>query len=414
MQIRTTPSGPESLGTGALAPLRHQSEWVILAASFSINLGVQYVSPLLPAMASDLHLTTVQIGWVVGGYALPSLALTLPLGVLADFWGPKRMLVAALVVFGASGVAVITATSFEQLLLWRVIQGVAFAPLATLTISMIAETVPLRHQAMAQGYRSVVGSASEFVLPLLAGILLATSGSWRPAFLLLIAPVVIGAWAALVLPTATPARRARRGYVTQAAAAVREPAILGVMIGGFARWFLKYGFFAYVPIYLSSRLHAHAVETGAVIAIPGLVAAVVASQTGRLGLGRRASTSLMVGLIAFGVCLPAFTLVPTIWWVAGVAVVQGVADGVIGPLLNSFISTLPTSTVRVAVVSFSGLLRNIGKTVAPTVLGPLVLLLGYPLAFGMVSLVAVTAGVYLLPLLRSHMDKASPTTAGTG
>jgi MFS family permease len=401
--------GPPSGRTDALAPLRHQSEWVILAASFSINLGVQYVSPLLPAMATSFHLSTVQIGWIVGGYALPSLVLTLPLGVLADFWGPKRMLVAALLVFGGSGVAVVTASTFEQLLFWRVVQGVAFAPLATLTISMIAETVPRRHQAMAQGYRSVVGSASEFVLPLLAGVILAVFGNWRPAFLLLVVPLAVGAWAALVLPAGTAAGRARRGYATQAAAAVREPAILGVMIGGFARWFIKYGFFAYVPIYLVSRFHAQPVETGAVVAIPGLVAAVVASQAGRLGLSGRGRASLLVALVAFGACLPAYALVPTIWLTAAVSVVQGVADGVIGPLLNSFISMLPAATVRVAVVSLSGLLRNIGKTAAPTVLGPLVLMLGYPLAFGVVSLVGVTAGFYLLPLLRSQTDQVGST-----
>ena len=397
--------GPQSVRTDVLAPLRNQSEWVILAASFSINLGVQYVSPLLPAMAADLHLTTVQIGWIVGGYALPSLVLTLPLGVLADFWGPKRILVGALVVFGGSGVAVITATTFEQLLFWRIVQGVAFAPLSTLTISMVAETVPRHQQAMAQGYRSVVGSASEFVLPLLAGAILAVSGSWRPAFLLLGAPLAIAAWAALVLPAGKTTGRARRGYATEAAAAVREPAILGVMIGGFARWFLKYGFFAYIPIYLVSRFDAQPIEIAAVVAIPGLVAAAVASQAGRLGLGRRGRASLMVALVAFGACLPAYTLVPAIWLTAVVSVVQGVADGVIGPLLNSFISMLPTAPVRVAVVSFSGLLRNIGKAVAPTVLGPLVLMLGYPLAFGAVSLVGVTAGVYLIPLLRSQMDQ---------
>lgn len=399
------PSSSESSRTDALAPLRHQGEWVILASSFSINLGVQYVSPLLPAMASDLHLTTVQIGWVVGGYALPSLVLTLPLGVLADFWGSKRMLVIALVVFGVSGLAVVTASSFGQLLFWRVVQGIAFAPLATLTISMVAETVPARHQAMAQGYRSVVGSASEFVLPLLAGASLAIFGSWRPAFLLLTAPLVIGIWAALVLPAGTRGELRQRGYATQAAAAAREPAILGVMMGGFARWFLKYAFFAYLPIYLTSRLHAQAVETGAIVAIPGLVAAIVASQAGRLGLSQRGRTSLMVGLVVFGVCLPAFTVISAIWWTAVVAVVQGIADGIIGPLLNSFISILPRPTVRVAVVSLSGLVRNVGKTIAPTVLGPLILGLGYPLAFGAVSLVAVSAAIYLLPLVRSRTDQ---------
>jgi MFS family permease len=276
---------------------------------------------------------------------------------------------------------------------------------------MVAESVPQEHQAMAQSYRSVVGSGSEFILPLLAGSIVAVLGSWRPAFLLLVAPLAVGVWAALVLPGGSPSRHHRRGYVTQAGTAIREPAIVGLMIGGFARWFLKYGFFAYMPLYLASRLHAHPVEIGYVIAIPGLVAAAVASQAGRLGLAHRGRASLMASLVVFGACLPAFTLLPAIWWAAAVSVVQGVADGVIGPLLNSFISMLPTSTVRVAVVSLSGLLRNIGKTVAPTALGPLILVMGYPLAFGVASVVALTAGVYLLPLFKVRRDLIDRTPA---
>ncbi|MBO0732221.1 MAG: MFS transporter [Acidimicrobiaceae bacterium] len=393
------------------APLRHQREWVIMAASFSINLGVQYISPLLPAMRTDLHLTTVQVGWIVGGYSAPSLLLTLPLGILADFWGPKRMLVAALLVFGVSGVGTVTASTFTELLIWRIVQGVAFAPLATLTISLVADSLPLEHQAMAQSYRSVVSSGSEFVLPVLAGLVLAATGNWRAPFFLLVAPLGVAVWAALVLPRShTTRRRERTGYTGRAASALREPPILGLTVGGFARWFLKYGFFAYMPLYLSTRVHASPSEIGYVIGIPGLVAAVVSSQAGRLGLGRRGKGWLMVTLALFGACIPGITLLPSVWWAGAVSVVMGVSDGILGPLLNSFISILPPPQVRVAVVSVSGLLRNIGKTVAPTVLGPLVLLVGYPAAFAVVGLVAVTAPAYLLPLYRRPDTPASSSS----
>jgi ACDE family multidrug resistance protein len=387
---------------------------VVLAASFSMNLGVQYVSPLLPSIRAGFHLSAPEAGLVVGAYALPSLVMTVPLGVAADLWGAKRLLVASLAVFGAAGVGAATSPTFPALLAWRLLQGAAAAPLASLSISTLADIVPAHRQAMAQGYRSVVASASEFVLPVLAGYSVVASGGWRAALLLLALPLGVAAWGALVLPDVRRPRQ--RGYAAEVAAASREPAIVAVTFGGFSRWFLKYGFFAYLPLYLAQHLHAPADQIGYVVGIAGLAAALVATQAGRLGLAGHGKAALAASLSAFGLCLPAITLVGSIWWAAGMAVLLGAADGVLGPLLNGFISVLPPPGVRVAVVSLSGLVRNLGKAIAPAAVGPLVLLLGYTGAFALAGLVAIAAPAYLIPLYRrpdqaegGHLD-----SAGTG
>lgn len=387
----------------ALAPLRHRAEWVILATTFVANLGVQYISPLLPAMRSDLHLTTIQVGWIVGGYSLPSLLVTIPSGIAADLWGPKRVLIGCLLLFGVSGLGAMTATGFEQLLLWRVLQGIAFAPIASLTISMVSRGLPLEQQAMAQGYRAVVGSGAEFVQPVIAGFILAATGSWRPAFYLFFLCFGVAISAALVLPSGgrSPAS-SRGGRRADAADAFRDGAILGVTFGGFCRWFVKYGFFAYMPLYLAYYLHAGPREIGFVVGIEGLVGAVVASQAGRLGLGRLGRLSLAGSLLVFGACLPAATLHPDIRWAAAAVTVLGIADGILGTLLNSFISTLPPASVRVTVVSVSGLLRNVGKTIAPSIMGALVLAWGYPAGFAAIGLTAMAAPAYLVPLWRGR------------
>ena len=403
-------------GRPSLAPLRHQSTWIILAAFFCINLGVQFISPLLPAMRSNLHLSPVEIGWIVGGYSLPALLVTLPLGILADVWGSRRVLAGCLGVFGLAGLGALSADGFPHLLAWRVVQGLAVAPIASITIAMLADTLPRAEQAMAQSYRSVVGSASEFVQPVLAGFLLAMAGSWRPAFLLFVLPLGVAVWAFFGLTDSAPRRvaRASGGYSSDALTALRDPAILGVGFAGFARWFLKYGFFSYVPLYLASHVHAGPAEIGYVIGIPGLVAALVASQAGRLGLERRGRLALILALVVFGACIPAITLYPSVGWAALVTAVQGLSDGVIGPLLNSFISFLPAASVRVTVVSVSGLVRNLGKSIAPAAVGALVLRAGYPLAFGAVGLLSMTAPVYLLPLLWSSSHSSTTLRAGSG
>lgn len=391
-------------------PLRHQAEWVILATAAVTNLGVQYISPLLPAMRSDLHLTTVQVGWIVGGYSLPSLLLTLPLGVAADLWGSKKVLIGSLLLFGVSGLGTLTAVSFEQLLVWRGLQGIAFAPFATLTISMTADTLPLELQAAAQGYRTVVASASEFVLPLLAGWSILWGHGWKPAFCLFVVPLGIAAWAAFALPSARARRRGQSlSLGREAAVVISRGDVLGVTAGGFARWFLKYGFYAYIPLYLAYNVHAGPAAIGLVVGIPGLAGALAATQVGRFDLGRSGRWGLAVTLAVFGLSIGAATAFPQLWWVAAVTAVQGVADGILGSLLNSYISILPPASVRVTVVAASGFLRNLGKGIAPGVVGVLVSAAGYRAAFAAVSVLALAAPAYLLPLLRggSHASTVS-------
>jgi MFS family permease len=383
-------------------PLRHQAEWVILATAAVTNLGVQYISPLLPAMRSDLHLTTVQIGWIVGGYSLPSLLLTLPLGVAADMWGSKRVLIGSLVLFGISGLGTLTSTTFEQLLVWRILQGIAFAPFATLTISMTAETLPLDVQALAQGYRTVVASASEFVLPVVAGWTLLAGHGWKPAFLLFVVPLGIAVWGVIVLPRSEPrVRTSGLNLGREAAVVMRRADILGVTMGGFARWFLKYGFYAYIPLYLAYEVHAGPAVVGLVIGIPGLMGALSATQSGRFRIQDNGKRALVVALVVFGLSIPGATLFPNIWWAAALTAVQGLADGILGTLLNSYISILPPAQIRVTVVAASGFVRNLGKGIAPGVVGAIVTAAGYRAAFATISVLALAAPAYLLPLLRS-------------
>jgi len=400
----------------AWAPLRRQPFWVILGASFAMNLGVQYISPLLPVMKGEMHLDVVQVGWLVAAYSLPSLLVTLPLGIAADLWGGKRVLVACSLLFGLSGVAAVWVTDFGQLLVLRVIQGVGNAAMASLTISLLAEGLSADEQALSQSYRVAVSSSAEFVLPLLAGLELAWFGNWHIAFLAFALPCAVGIWAIFGLPGSSEGGhgkgRGKASYGRQLQAALVTPAVAGVTAGGFARWFMKYGYFSYIPLYLASQLHASSTAIGLIVGIPGLLSALAATQAGRFGLGQNGKLALVVSLVVMGAGLPAITLVHSVPAAVAFSVVMGAADGICGPLLNAYISHLPPAAVRTAVVSVSGLIRNAGKAAAPVVAGALVVMTGeYSSAMTAIGLSGVLAVGYLFPFLRPA-SAGSPRPAG--
>lgn len=396
--------GGPSQPVSAWLPLRRQAFWVILAATFAANLGVQYISPLLPAMRHSLHLSPIQLGWVIAAYSLPSLLVTVPLGVLGDLWGGKRVLIGCLLLYGLSGIATVWVADFTQLLVLRVLQGIGNAALATLTISLLAAGLAPREAALSQGYRVVMGSGAEFVQPVMAAAILTWTGDWRLPFLLFLLPVATAIWAIFGLRGAdTGAAEAgafRTGFGRQLGSAISDGALLGISAGGFARWFIKYAFFAYMPLYLATQLNASANEIGLIVGIPGLLSALAASQTGRLGLGRVGRWALLISLAVLGGTMPAITIFHSITWAVVFSILMGTADGVCGPLLNAYISFLPAPAVRTTVVSISGVIRNLGKTAAPLVAGALLATAGYTFALLAVGMAGLLAPGYLVALFR--------------
>ena len=83
---------------------RHR--WAILAvtclAVFVTVLDGTIVNVALPTLTVDLGATTRQLQWIVDAYLLVFTGLLLAAGGLGDKYGRKRMLIAGLIVFGAT------------------------------------------------------------------------------------------------------------------------------------------------------------------------------------------------------------------------------------------------------------------------------------------------------------------------
>lgn len=376
--------------------------WV-LAASFTGVMGVQMVSPLLPAMRAGLHLTTGGVAWVIGAFSIAALAGTLPAGMLADRIGSRRILLPSLLLFGGAGLAVPLVKSLVLVAVLRSLQGLGYAAVVPLTITVLTGAVAHGRVAMVQSYRVATMSTAEFLLPLVAGLLLTITGSWQVIYFLYFVPLVLGAlpWATgLLRPADLPRQSLDRRWLDQLGSAVRDGPIVSVIAVGFIRWWLKYSFFTYGPLYMVSRMHVQPDVIGAVIAVQGLLSAAVASQSGRLGLMRQGRVALIAATGGMGVAIAALTAVAGIWWMVGMSCLLGCFDGVVGALMNGLIAVLPPQEVRSTVVSVSGTTRNLGKAVAPGLGGILVATLGFRLGFVAIGCVGIAAPLFLFPLFR--------------
>src|SRR6202451_2123367 len=151
---------------------------VLCGALFLDGLDVSMVGAALPALRSDLGLSTASLQWIVSGYTLGYGGLLLLGGRAADLLGRRRVFVAAIAVFAVVSLLGGLVSSPGLLIAARIIKGMAAAFTAPSSMSLLTTTFPegpMRNRAFS--IYSVFG-ASGFSLGLgLSGVL--TQVSWR-------------------------------------------------------------------------------------------------------------------------------------------------------------------------------------------------------------------------------------------
>jgi EmrB/QacA subfamily drug resistance transporter len=149
-----------------------------------VILDASIVNVALPSVQRDLGFTDTGLAWVVNGYLLTFAGLMLLGGRAADLFGPRRMLVAGLVVFSASSLVAGLATTAEVLVAARLVQGAGAAVLAPATLAVISTGfLDERARARAFGAWSAAGGVGGMA-GALAGGAVTTGLSWRWVFLI--------------------------------------------------------------------------------------------------------------------------------------------------------------------------------------------------------------------------------------
>lgn len=114
---------------------------LLLTTTFPI-LGLGLVSPVIASMIAPLGTSPSNIGLLISFFTAPSV-LAIPIsGVLADRYGRKPVLVAALLFFGTGGVAIAATTDFRVVLALRLVQGVGFGGLVPIITTRSATCTP--------------------------------------------------------------------------------------------------------------------------------------------------------------------------------------------------------------------------------------------------------------------------------
>jgi EmrB/QacA subfamily drug resistance transporter len=211
--MTTRPAGPStSNGSHPAHDVTHSARrwWALIAIAASVlvvGLDLTVLNLALPSIAVTLHASTGDLQWIVDAYSLVLAALILPAGLLGDRYGRKRMLLIALILFGASSLACAYASSTGELIAARAVLGIGAAAIFPLALSVLP--VLFAPEERQKAVAAIAGSTmlSFPIGPIVGGYLL--NHFWWGSVFLINVPVVVIAFTAVavLMPESRSARR---------------------------------------------------------------------------------------------------------------------------------------------------------------------------------------------------------------
>lgn len=153
----------------------------IMLATLTYTLDSTIANIALPHMQGSFSASNDQMVWILTSYMVASAIMTPFSGWLAHRIGHKRLFLISTGLFMVSSMAVGAALTLPQIVIFRIIQGIAGAALLPLSQALMLQMWPARRIPVLMSIWSGVVTAAPIIGPTLGGYLTDTI-SWRWAF----------------------------------------------------------------------------------------------------------------------------------------------------------------------------------------------------------------------------------------
>lgn len=370
---------------------------IIFGVTLMGVMGVSLISPVFPSMIDHFGISKQQVGLVVTAYTLPGVIVALLIGVLADRYGRKRVLVPLLVLFGIAGTAGAFAPTFRSLLILRALQGIGGAGLVTLSTTLIGDYYDGTDRGAAMGLNASVLSIATASYPIIGG-LLGTIG-WFAPFVLYASAVPIAVWALIQLVEPTADEPVAIGaYLNRIASIATAPETIAGALAAFLAFVLLYGgIVTYIPVLAAERFGSSSAVIGGLLSVMSIFVAITSSQTGRLVERYSERTLFTVGFLGYGGGLIFTPFAASPAWLLLPLSLFGVGHGLVVPTVQTYMAKLVPGQFRAATMSLYNMALRLGQTVGPLLFGviyafgvDLVFLVGGAIGLGAFVLLSVT------------------------
>ncbi len=339
--------------------------WLIFSITLTGIAANPLISPSIPDILDGLGASAGSAGLLIGALTLPGIVLAPVIGLLADRYGRREVLVPCLVLFGISGGLGAAAPSVGALIVLRFLQGIGSAGLVNLAVVLIGDHWEGVERVRMIGRNAAVLTLSLALFPVLGGALTDLFG-WRAPFL--VYPLaLLTAWLLVRrLPRSLSREVSVWEQVAEAIPILRSPALLGVLGASAATFALIFGVVLTVlPLYLETRFGLPASWRGVLLGLPAVANFTAAVNLGRLSahFGRRLLLAAAAG--AFVAALVLVAVAGTLSWLVVGLLGFGLGEGLMVPTLQEVATGAAPASSRGTIVATFVSSARLGQTLGP-------------------------------------------------
>src|SRR5487761_2235100 len=168
-------------GTQHKIPHRGVITLCVMMGNLMQSLDASIANGSLPYMQGTLATSADEITWVLTSYVIAAAIMTAPVGWMAVLYGRKRLFIICIAGFTITSMMCGAAQSLEQLVGFRLLQGMFGAALAPLSQATMLDIYPFSRRAQAMAIFSMGVTMGPMVGPTLGGYL-TEMYSWRWVF----------------------------------------------------------------------------------------------------------------------------------------------------------------------------------------------------------------------------------------
>jgi DHA1 family bicyclomycin/chloramphenicol resistance-like MFS transporter len=161
--------------------MRHREIIILAALSMLGALSIDAYLPALPSIAKHFSVSLAASQQTLSVYLFAFAFMMLFYGTLSDSFGRRPVILASLLVYFLSSLGAGLSTSLEQLIVFRLVQGLSAGAGSVVGRAIIGDMLTGAEAQKAMSYTSMVFGLAPAIAPVLGGWLQATLG-WRSIF----------------------------------------------------------------------------------------------------------------------------------------------------------------------------------------------------------------------------------------
>lgn len=356
----------------------------MVGQTFINMLGVGIIGPVLPLYADSFGVSAAMVGLLISSFGIARIPINVPVGALAERIGRRPLLVAGPLLIAVSAVLSGMATSFGQLIIFRLLQGVGSAFQMTAGMIVVADisTPQDRGRTMSTYQGALLLGVG--VGPIIGGLLGEQFGFRMPFFVYGALALCAAAWAFFVVPETGSLSAADTGNPVspqKPTATLPRPSGLSLLrnrnfllisLVSLAIFFTRSGTQnTILPLLGSDRLGIGPARLGYAFTAIAVINFLTISVSGVLCDRYGRKTAIVPSCILCGLAVITYALGHTYLHFMASSLLLGLGTGVGGPAPAAYVSDLDLPGGRGLTMGVYRTVSDVGMVLGPILLGAL-------------------------------------------